>query len=137
MSELNNAKKRAWKWCSLYVRAKECIETTGSIEYGMCCTCGAIKPFKELDAGHYISGRNNSILFVLDGIHIQCRYCNRFREGRKDEYENYMLNRYGKEVCDKLKSMKHLPKKFSLFELKALEQTFKKNYEDFLIFLKK
>ncbi len=118
------AKDAAWKACSLYIRTRDCIETTGEPEWGHCCTCGVLKHIKEMDAGHYISGRSNSILFVDEGIHIQCRHCNRFREGRKDEYERFMLDKYGPELCEKLKNLKWIKKSFSLLELKAIEQDY-------------
>jgi len=124
-TERQKAKDKAWKAISQYIRHKECIETTGDPEYGTCCTCGRVKNRIELQAGHYISGRTNSILFVEDGIHIQCIYCNMYNEGNKSEYERYMLDRYGKEKCDRLKDLKHIQKSLSLFELKAIEQEYK------------
>ncbi len=124
-TEYQKAKDRTWKACSAYIRHKGCLETTGTFDYGHCCTCGSLKPYKDLDAGHYISGRSNSILFVDEGINIQCISCNRFNEGRKDEYERYMQNKYGSEVCEKLKNMKWIKKSLSLLELLALEQDYK------------
>ena len=132
-TERKKLKAKAWKAISQYIRYKECIETTGDPEYGNCCTCGRLKHRKELQAGHYISGRTNSILFVEFGIHIQCVSCNMFNEGNKSEYERYMLDRYGKEKCDRLKDLKHIQKSLSLFELKAIEQEYKDKLKELMI----
>ncbi|MDD4689055.1 MAG: recombination protein NinG [Eubacteriales bacterium] len=129
-TEIQKAKDKAWKAISRYIRHKECLETTGDVDYGICCTCGKLKHRKELQAGHYISGRTNSILFVEDGIHIQCVHCNMFNEGNKSEYEKYMLKRYGKEKCDRLKDLKHIRKSLNLFELKAIEQEYKEKFKN-------
>lgn len=132
-TERQKAKEKAWKAISQYIRHKECFETTGSYEYGICCTCKRIKHRKELQAGHYISGRTNSILFIEYGIHIQCVHCNMFNEGNKSEYERYMLERYGKEKCDRLKDLKHVSKSLSLFELKAIEQEYKDKLKELVM----
>ena len=124
-NERQKQKDRTWKVFSQYIRTRDCIATTGDPEYGKCCTCGKIKPFAELDAGHYISGRSNSVLFNEMGVNAQCRHCNRFQEGNKGEYELFMLERYGKEKCDKLKMAKHIKTTLGFFELKALEQDYK------------
>lgn len=119
------AKDAAWKACSAYIRHRDCLKTTGTFEYGRCCTCNDLKPYKELQAGHFISGRSNGILFVDEGIHAQCIACNMFNEGRKDEYETFMLKEYGQEVVDRLKQMKWMRCSLSILDLKALEQDYK------------
>jgi hypothetical protein len=60
---MQGKKAAAWKAFSIYIRTRDCIKTTGDIEYGKCYTCGKIFPFSELDAGHGIGSRRNSILF--------------------------------------------------------------------------
>ena len=124
-SERQKQKDRTWKYCSKYIRLRDCLATTGTTDFGVCCTCGRTKHIKELDAGHYISGRSNSVLFNDKGIHIQCRKCNRFEEGNKGEYEKFMLEKYGAEECERQKNAKHLSVSLSLFELKALELDYK------------
>ena len=124
-TEYQIQKEKTWNACSAYIRHRDCLEQTGTFDFGKCVTCGAIKPYKELQAGHYISGRSNSILFIDEGIHNQCISCNMYHEGRKDEYERYMVNRYGQEFADKLKDLKWIRKKFCILELKALEQDYK------------
>lgn len=108
------AKKTAWKNFSMYIRIKECIETTGNREFGRCCDCGSIKEFSELDAGHFIPGRGDSVLFVEDNVHIQCVSCNRVRlsktnarSGISPGYLRYMLKRYGEKRVSELLELKY------------------------------
>lgn len=118
-------KQSVWKLFSEYIRTKECIETTGSIEYGVCCTCGKVYLYDKLQAGHFIPGRTNSVLFVEDIVHIQCWQCNGYEHGKYFEYEQYMINRYGQEKVEKLKILKHQHKTMKIFELLAIEQYYK------------
>ncbi len=113
-------KNTVWKTVSKYIRLKECLETTGSFDYGICCTCGTPKSFVELDAGHFESGRSNSILFYEKGIHIQCQSCNRFREGNKVAYYQYMVKKYGQDEIDKIQALSRMSKKLSSLELMAI-----------------
>ena len=115
-----------WTAFSKYLRTKECLETTGNPGYGKCCTCGEIKHFTELDAGHFIAGRRLGILFDERGVHIQCAKCNRFQGGRPVEYRDYMLTRYGQEVIDDLYRLAKIPKGYADFELKEMRAKYNK-----------
>jgi hypothetical protein len=98
------------------------LETTGTRDYGVCCTCGKQFHFNELQAGHFVDGRNNAVLFVEDIVHIQCVSCNCFMSGNKDSYTLYMLDRYGKEKVEMMLLLKNINKSLSQFELEAIYQ---------------
>ena len=57
---LKNLKKKVWTLCSKYIRLKY-SDKDGNCT---CFTCDTVKPWKEMQAGHGISGRTNSILFL-------------------------------------------------------------------------
>lgn len=101
-----SAKKTAWQYFAYYTRRKECMETTGDYDYGICCTCGEQKEFGMLDAGHFVSGRVDSILFDEDMVHIQCVRCNRFASGMWPEYYEYMVDRYGEDRTEEIRKRK-------------------------------
>lgn len=103
--------KTAWERFSLYIRLKECMETTGSYEQGICCSCKQLFPFSDFDSGHFIAGRTNSILFVEELVHIQCRVCNQYKGGNPKGYEEYMIIRYGQDKVDGLRRLKYQYKK--------------------------
>lgn len=62
-----------------------------------CCTCGAIN--NKIDAGHFRSvGSCPELRFELTNIHNQCSVnCNQFGSGKRAEYNEYIINRYGLE----------------------------------------
>jgi len=74
---LKTLRQKAWKACSLYIRyfysdSKGCCT---------CYTCGRVLPIKEIQAGHAIGGRSNSVLFDTDIIRPQCPVCNIWNRG--------------------------------------------------------
>ena len=66
---------------SRYVRLRDCLLTTGSLEFGECISCGRTKPFNELDAGHFIP-KHNANYFSERGVNAQCQSCNRYHSGK-------------------------------------------------------
>lgn len=98
--------KTAWDLFSKMVRIEECLETTGTPEYGFCCTCRMKFHITRLDAGHFIPSRTNSVLFNRDLVHIQCRQCNGEKDGNIKEYERFMVDRYGQDKVDEFKRLR-------------------------------
>lgn len=93
-------KNTAWKWFSKYIRLRDCLNTTGNPEYSKCVTCGRIKPFNELHAGHGIGGRSNAILFDEEIVHAQCVSCNYHKKGNYELYIPILIERHGQEWYD-------------------------------------
>lgn len=82
------AKEKAWNAFSLYIRTRD----------KKCCTCGgAIQ-----QAGHFIDGRHNAVLFQENGVHGQCYRCNVGLKGNKIQYFLFMEQTYGRKVIDDL-----------------------------------
>jgi len=79
MAKLSTKKNKLWKLVSEYVRRRHADENG----YTACYTCGTIKHWKEMDAGHAIPGRKNYVLFNLELLRSQCRSCNGFRAGEQ------------------------------------------------------
>lgn len=105
------AKKEAWKWCSKYIRLRDAIEYQEkcpeiTFGYVKCCTCSRIVIWnKNCDAGHFIPksrGGLSGVYFDERNIHAQCKDCNGFHQGRQVEYKEFMLEKYGQDVIDKL-----------------------------------
>ncbi len=129
-SEYKRAKNRAWKWFSLYIRARDCIKTTGSIQYGKCITCGRTFRLKELQAGHFAQGRSCAVLFNELGVNAQCEQCNIRAHGRLDEYSKYMYNTYEKEVVNGILNSKWSKVKFSRNDLDNIAEKYRKKYKE-------
>lgn len=105
------AKKEAWEWCSKYIRLRDAIEYQRKFPetpfgYVKCCTCDKIITYnKNCDAGHYIpksSGGLSGVYFDERNIHAQCKSCNGFHQGKQEVYHQFMLEKYGQEIIDKL-----------------------------------
>jgi len=83
---------------SLYIRLKY----TGDNNYGVCCTCGRVKHFYELDCGHFQPRRHYPTRWDEMNCHIQCHYCNRRMKGRMFEFGQYIDRVYGRDTSDRL-----------------------------------
>lgn len=91
-----------------------------------CVTCKVVKHYKKLQAGHFVDGRGNSILFDERGVYPQCYGCNISKSGNKVEYFRFMQKEQGDKTIDALRSLKHTVKKFNIVELKDMEEHYKK-----------
>ena len=114
---LKGAKKKAWDACSKYVRHKHSRDGLCT-----CYTCGVSKPVSDIQAGHAIQGRGNSILFETDGIRPQCASCNVWQGGRLDVFIPKLIDEVGRQRYDELLALKGKPRKFTISELLELEQ---------------
>ena len=102
-------KTKCWNLFSKYIRLRD-ANKKGICK---CCTCGIKKPWKEMQAGHFVSGRSNSILFDDRGVHAQCKSCNLFNHGKPLEYFLFMEKTQGRHVIDELMWLKTQPRKIS------------------------
>lgn len=105
-----NYKKLAWREFSKYIRLRDCLETTGEKDRGICVTCGRKFGFKELQAGHCVSGRGNAILLDPNAVHIQCGQCNIFKKGNLGQYALYMIDTYGRGLYEDIIKLSKQPK---------------------------
>ncbi len=90
-------KKILWKIFSMYIRMRDCLETTGTVTHGLCCTCKRDYPIGRLQAGHFIPGREDSTLFDPVYVHAQCYRCNIKRQGEWLKYFRFMEKKHGRE----------------------------------------
>ena len=128
-TEYQRTKDKAWKAFSWYIRLRDAVLTTGTTEAAVCCTCGKAFPVNDLQAGHFIPGRKNGILFDDRGVHAQCRGCNLYGRGRVVEYRDYMLKRYGQDVIDDLYYRAKQSLSLSMDVLQALATEYKRRAE--------
>ena len=134
MSELKKEKKKTWVEFSKYIRTRDCLETTGTADEGICISCGRRIPFKKLQAGHLVAGRSNVILFDEEIVNAQCYACNILLGGNGAEYYRNMALRHSTEYVDELLLRKYQPTiKFTLDGLKEMREDYKKRTEALLI----
>ena len=118
---LKKAKQKAWVQFSKYIRMKGSVNGMNT-----CVTCGAVKHYKELQAGHFIQGRHNPILFDERNVHPQCVGCNMFKSGNLIKYYEFMLKEYGQEVIYDLERKNEEISKFKVWDFEQVEEKYKK-----------
>jgi len=91
------AREKAIEELGHYIRVRDCLKTTAVVFVGVCITCNRKFHIDNLDAGHFISGRRNAVLFDILGIHIQCTYCNQMMHGCHKKYRKIMVERHGED----------------------------------------
>lgn len=97
-SPLQRAKDKAWSAFSKYIRLRD-ADIDGVCR---CVTCGQEKPWKKIQAGHFIPGRTNRVLFDEKCVHAQCFVCNVRLGGNMIRYWLWMEKTYGRPWIDAL-----------------------------------
>lgn len=67
-----------------------------------CVTCGIVKPYKEMQCGHFYGRAHLHTRWDEDNCHVQCYRCNCPLKGNYIVYTKYMIDRYGREFVDEL-----------------------------------
>ena len=120
---LAELKGTAWEWYSKYIRVRDSIRTTGTPDRCTCCTCGKEYPafgIGCIQAGHFIPGRHNSVIFNDKNVHGQCYVCNYRLKGNWSKYYKFMLDTYGQETIDTLRKEDNYIHPFTRDELEAV-----------------
>ncbi len=114
--KVSTLKNKVWTQFSIFIRLR------GANNEGMnrCVTCGVLKRWKELQAGHFIAGRLNSNLFDERGCHPQCSLCNVVKAGNGPRYYQFMIRTYGQETINELLSQNDQTRKWLAGELQSL-----------------
>jgi len=124
--KISSLKAKAWKLFSEWTRRKW-ADKDGFVA---CCTCHKTFHWKSLQAGHFISGRGNSILFDERGTNPQCYGCNCHKHGDWPNYYEFMTALYGPEVIEDLKKTSRIARKFTPEELQSLIEKYKTKLEE-------
>lgn len=130
--KLSTHKDKAWTAFSIYIRTRDCLKTTGHADEGKCVTCGRSYTFKQLQAGHWIPGRNNAVLFSEEGVHAQCNFCNGHKKGNPIEYWKFMEVTYGRELMDRLIFESHQTVIYKSFDYDEIAERYKLKTKELL-----
>lgn len=125
-------KEKTWNAFSLFIRRRDCIIEDGfRSDYAACCTCGIVLPWRNQQAGHFIPGRRNSILFDEKNCHAQCKACNVFKNGNAIAYFLFMEKQYGRKTINRLIKQSHEIVKYTIDDLKEIEALYKQKFNEF------
>ena len=128
----SKAKAKAWQEFSKFIRTRDSIATTGDTDSGVCCTCGKLIPFKQSQAGHFIAGRTNALLFDEDIVHLQCYACNICNHGEQLEYYYYMKRHYTEDQILEMRKLRYQTVKYTTDELLQIADKYKEKTEELL-----
>ena len=114
---LKTLKARLWTLTSKYVRLK----ASDHAGFAACVTCGIVKPWEDLQAGHWIpAAKGNAMRWDLRNIHPQCHRCNVHLGSNGPAYTQYMHRRYGVEECDEMIALSNTVRKIKPAEYELM-----------------
>lgn len=96
------------KLWSEYIRRKDAVDGIAS-----CVTCGAKKPWKEIQCGHFVSRVHLATRFLEQNCAPQCPTCNVLRRGNMVEYAVWMEANWGWQTIRDLRELKHTTVKYN------------------------
>lgn len=106
-SEKAKAMARADGWFSKFIRLSKSLGNG----YGSCFTCGKIDKIKDMDAGHFVKRDMKGTRYHELNVQIQCRSCNRYKDGEQYKFGINLDKKYGKGTAEQLmllgKSLKY------------------------------
>jgi hypothetical protein len=111
---------------STYVRLRD-----SNNGYGRCISCGKIVHWKDADAGHLVNRSHLSLRWNEMNVNLQCRYCNRFKEGEGANYTMNLINKYGKEKVEYMLSHKHQVSRIGDFEAEQLIKYYQEKIKEY------
>lgn len=97
--------------------------------FGKCITCHRVLHWEKAHCGHYVNRAHMALRFHEKNCHLQCPFCNSFREGEMLEYTLAIIKKYGEKVLQELQIIRNQTTKYSAFELQALTAHYKKSVE--------
>lgn len=108
--------KRLDKVFALYIRLRDVMPSG----YGKCISCGKIKPYRELDCGHFYGRMNMSTRFDEDNCHGECQGCNRVKSDHLIYYQENLIKKIGVARFSTLTERARSIRKWSDSELQEL-----------------
>ena len=105
--------KRLDKVFALYIRLRDCMPNG----FGRCISCGKIKPYRELDCGHFFGRSNMATRFDEDNCSAECQGCNRVSSDHLIYYQENLIRKIGVARFSTLRERAHSIKKWDDDEL--------------------
>lgn len=91
---------KLWPIFSKYVRLRDCLATTGNVDYCICYTCGEVTEWAKLDAGHAFTRKCISLKYDEKLVRGQCKGCNGYGKGEQALFLYHLEEDHGREFVD-------------------------------------
>ena len=124
---ISKAKERAWDAFGRFIRLRDSLKTCHNNYQCMCVTCNKPRPtwgIGCIQAGHFIPGRGNAVLFDEEQVNGQCYVCNIRLKGNWVEYERVMVARHGKARVEEMKLMANQSIKYTIQDYLDVETVY-------------
>jgi len=92
IKSLSQLKKELDEVFSIFIRRRD---SNVSSNYSQCVTCGVVRDWRELQAGHYRVRQDLATRWDERNVHSQCGACNGFRGGEPEKMAAYIDGIYG------------------------------------------
>jgi len=114
------SKAKADKYFSLYIRERD--------KNMPCVSCGRM--VSDMDCGHFISRRFDSVRHDEKNASAQCQKCNRFEYGNQYEHSLKIDERWGKGTAESLYMKSKMVCKRNAWDYEMIAAEYKKKYEE-------
>ena len=95
--------------------------------YFTCISCGQVKDFEYMDAGHYVPVKGSSALrFDEYNVNGECKSCNGFDQFHLIGYRRNLIDKVGERKVIELEQQHRLIKKWNRSELNEIIETYGK-----------
>ena len=98
-------------------------------KYFRCISCGQIKPFEQMDAGHFVGRTHRATRWDEENVNGECRACNRMSADHIIWYQRNLEQKIGRDRVEMLLARGKQTKKWSAWELETLIGYYKKEVE--------
>ena len=85
--------------------------------YCRCISCGRLKPFDQIQAGHFWSRRNMSVRWSEQNVNGECIFCNIYDGDHLLGYRENLIKKIGLRSFELLDVEHHMSRKWSDFEI--------------------
>lgn len=109
-------KKKADALFSIYVRLRD-SDARGLVS---CISCGAVKPWKAMQNGHFVSRSASVLRYDEENCNAQCVGCNMFKQGNQYAYALAIDIKYGEGTAKKLYAQRLDTHKWTIEELQQI-----------------
>ena len=124
--KLSTLKKKLWKIFSEWTRRSN-ADSKGICK---CYTCPKEFPWKQIQAGHYISRIYLGTFVHEKNVKCQCAGCNLFKRGAPDEFAFHLVQEYGSGILEELNTAKHQTIKPDIEYYQNLIEIYQQKLED-------
>tara|TARA_R110000787_G_scaffold261999_1_gene367352 strand:- start:21 stop:410 length:390 start_codon:yes stop_codon:yes gene_type:complete len=122
MTERQRLKNKIDKVFSIFIRTR----FANHAGYTSCYTCGVVKHWREMDAGHFQSRGKLSTRWHELNVFQQCKMDNGFKNGEQFKFARQLDADYGEGTAEEIERLSNQTRKYTIAELRDML----KHYQD-------